>query len=300
MVFKPTVAALLLLASVDVAHAEAVKAQVLCGVVVGDKVETVVPTPDQRKLDKPITCAIHLTAGTGTADLNAKISTDAPDALTHGGPIGKTVDFSTQLAPADDYQPCASFTVTARVFSADRKVWESKIAVKQVCPAAPAATKPAPPATKPTPAASAEPGTEWATGELAHVPTDARAAINTWITQYVFLDGGFFAAFPAGGVTVGKRLITRSTVRALSDKAGGPYMLTKIMPMFACKAAEDAMKNPENCEWAKWYALAKSKTEVWVYNTDGSFYGPFPSAVFKKQAGKWVWTAVTELDQGEP
>jgi len=289
---------LVLVAAAHLAEAGKVKAQVLCGVIVDNKVETVIPAPDKRKLDKPISCAVHLDAGFDVADLNAMLFTDRDSAMKHSGPIGKDADFEKVLAVDDDFAACSDFTITARVLSADRQLWESKIVVKQVCPAAVAA-RPAV-ASKPAAPAAGEDGTGWADGELDKVPADARDAINGWITTYVFLDGGFFDSFPTGGVKIGKQTVTRKTARALSDKAGSAYLLTKIMPMFNCKQAEDAMKNPENCAWSKWHALAQSKTELWIYNTDNSFYGPYESAVFKKQGGKWVWTAVKEYDQGEP
>ena len=284
-------------AAAGAAEAGKLAPEVMCGVIAAGKVEVVVPTPDKRKLDKPVSCAIHLDA---VADpkktLVAQMFASAPGAMKHNGPIAPDKDFEQVLVPGDDFPACGDFTITARVTNDDDKVlWEKVIAVAtpKCAPAAPAA-KPA--ASKPAP----QDDTAWADGELAKLPADANVPLVSWVNMYVFLDNTFFDTYPTSGVRIGKTMVTRKTIRALSDKAGGAYLVTKIMPMFNCKDPADAMKTPSNCEWGKWHAVVQSKTEIWVYNTDDAFYGPWQAAVFTKKGGTWVWTAVKAYDQGEP
>ena len=279
------------------ASAGNVKAQALCGVVTSGKVEVVVPTPDKRKLDKPISCAVHLDAAPDGAALSASVgvTTDGVDGTGHGDAITKTKDFEVQLSPGTDYTTCKTFSIVAKVTddNHDNKVlWQTAIVVEQACVAAKAGPPPPPPG---------DADTAFATQGSDPLPESARGTVTTWVSTYVLLDGTFFDAFPAKGVKIGKKLVTRAAVKKLADAAGGLYKLTKIMPMFECKdSVRDFEKHPENCNWAKWHVHAASKSELWIYNSDDSYYGPYTSAVFKKQGKAWVWTDVKSLDLGEP
>ena len=303
-----------MLAAGPVAYAGKVSAQVLCGVIADGKVAVVVPTPDKRKLDQPISCAIHVDGAPAGTTLIAKMFTSAEGAMKHAGPITPDKDFEQVLQAADDYLSCSDFVITARVTNDDDKVlWESKLAVKQACPAGgsgkaapppPPPPKPAaPPPSNPVPADDSgivDGDPEWAEGEIERAPADAREAIGEWTGSYGPMNHVFWESFPAGGVKVGKQTITRKNLGTLSEKAGSPYQLLQIMPRFGCKNESNAGTNPDGCHWGRWFSAVLSKTEVWVYNNDGHYYGPWPAAVFKKSGGKWVWTAVKQYDQGEP
>ena len=123
-----------------------VKARILCGVVIKNKVVTVVPTPDNRRLDDPISCAVHVDSARGVGELKATVATDA-----HGrenresptGPIDADNDFEAVLKPSGtglmqdetDYDPCEDFTINAFIEDAGTMVWQQKIDVTQRCPA---------------------------------------------------------------------------------------------------------------------------------------------------------------------
>ncbi|MCE9577133.1 MAG: hypothetical protein K8W52_28555 [Deltaproteobacteria bacterium] len=288
------------LGSAHAAHAGKVSAEVLCGVTDGGEVEVVVPTPDGRKLDKPITCAIHLDAAPAGKTLIAQVVTSADGAMKHSGPITPDADFTQVLAPGDDFAACASFAITARVTSdAGATLWESKLSVKQTCPAQ---AKPAPPAARKPPPSEPPPAEDefigFAEGELERAPADAHDALVDWAASYSAQDHVFFETFPKAGVRVGKVTVTMKNMNKLVAKAGGIYQVLTILPRFRCQSADDIGTHPEHCHWSMWHTAFMSKTEIWAYNSDPDDYGPWQAAVFKKKGRTWVWVAVKTYTQG--
>ena len=202
--------------------------------------------------------------------------------------------FQFSLERGRDWDECAAdLSVPVKVKDAKGKVlFDQTLVFKQDCAPAPAAT----------PAKSGgakDPNSEvvFAAGELEKIEEPAQVAAQQWAQALLDEDAAFFVqGFPKAGVRIGKTTVKPATVQAAMDKAGGMRKLTGMLPQFGCPDP----KVDANCKWDKWHVEVKSKSEFWVYNTDDSFYGPYRSLVFKKAGGKWAWSAMADLDKGEP
>jgi hypothetical protein len=278
------------------AWADKPRAQVLCGVIANGKVETVVPTKDNRKLDKTISCAVHVEAG-GVDHAGISLIMDGKEGMQHYDVVDVGTDFETTLDPDQEggFPTCKDFTIVARIYKDKKAVWEQKVAVKQSCPKA--GPKKAEPQGK-----KRGDGTDWDGGQRESLPDeDAAGQIDSWLQMYVFLDHTFFDSWPKDGVQIKGKTITAKTAQKAADAAGGLQLLTGIYAQANCKdEMKDPGKHPENCEFANWIAIVKSKTEVQIYSPGTSGYGIFATAVFKKKGDRWVWTAVGKYDTGEP
>ncbi len=194
-----------------------------------------------------------------------------------------------------DWDVCAAdLVVTASLFGANKKLL-TEVTTPLAGRCEQAGTKPAP--TKPAPA---DAGLQWADGALDQLPDPGSVAIaQTWANNFFDEDvAALSQGFPAGGVTVIKVAVTAASLQKQLDKAGGMFALFRVQPGFDCKHPEKP--TADECKWSKWHVQLKSKTEFWLYNTDDSFYGPYPSLVFRKAGAKWAWVGVKLLDLGEP
>jgi hypothetical protein len=272
------------------------KPQVLCGVIDGDKVAFVVPTSDNRKIDKPISCAIHAEEGSyDGAGITVMIGGKGDKEHQDTFELGK--DFETTFDPGavDGFPVCGDFTIVAHLYKDQKVKWEQKLAVKQTC------AKPGPQKAQPSGKRRGD-GTDWDGGQRESLPDeDAANQLDSWLQTYVFLDHTFFDSWPTDGVQIKGKTITAKTAQKAADAAGGVQLLTGIYAQTNCKdEMKDVGKHPENCEFGNWIAIVKSKTEVQIYSPGTSGYGVFATAVFKKKGDRWVWTAVGKYDTGEP
>jgi hypothetical protein len=147
--------------------------------------------------------------------------------------------------------------------------------------------KPPPSAPEGDPTSSAV----FATGEKEKLEPAAASVAEAWTVAIVEQDGQWLDEnFPKDGVQAGKKTLKRAQLRE------GFEDLTGLRPGFGCENA----KTSTDCKWSYWRVEVKGKGEFWLYNTDDSFYGPWRSMVFKKKGGAWKWTAMADLDGGEP
>jgi hypothetical protein len=276
------------------AWADKPKAQMLCGVVANGKVETVVPTKDNRKLDKPISCAIHVEAG-NVDHAGISVIIDGNEGNQHYDVVDVGTDLEAEL-PVDEemgFPTCHDFTILGRIYKDKKSVWEQKIAVKQTCP------KPGPKKAEAQGKKRGD-GTDWQNRESLP-DEDTAAYLDGWLQMYVYLDNTFFDSWPKDGVQIKGKTITPKNAQKAADAKGGLYFLTGIMPISNCKDEDkDIGKHPENCQFADWVAIVKNKTELSIYSPSTGGYGKFPTAVFKKKGDRWVWTSVGSYDTGEP
>jgi hypothetical protein len=269
----------------------ALKAQMLCGVLIGGKVEYVVPTDDKRKLDKPIDCAVHVESGKGmTAFVWVVQGGDEKEA--HFGAIAKASDYGAQLKPGADFAACANFEIHARIEKSDSDggpIWQQTIAVEQACATATKKTKRAPePVTL---------GAEWGDGELAGLPDDAaRIAVKQFADAVTDSDPPtLIDMVPSSGMKVKKKSYSGDAMRkALHDQG-----FEKVTGISVEKSCADKVGGGQDCTTGRWMVNAQGKTKLCIYNSI-SGYGQFSCALFEKRGDRWLWTGVSSYDTGEP
>lgn len=286
-----------------IARAAPPTAEALCGVIVDGKVETVVPAPDHRKLDKPISCAIQVKSGSADA-ASISVLVGGTEGASSFDVLAKGQDHEATLAPGSDYPTCKDFVIVARLYQNKKPVWEKKLPVAQRCAVAPSppstVAKPKPPADKPTPEADTD-GT-WADGELDRLPKDAQQTIAEWTETYIAQDHRFIESWPTAGVKIKGKLVTPNNLGKTLPLPPEPNNdLVHAIGIVGSARCADPEHNT-GCHWGRWHANVspKSTTEIAVYCGNDSDYGSFVTAVFTKKGKKWIWTAVGTYDTGEP
>jgi len=276
------------------AHADPVKAKILCGVIKNGKVVTVVPTSDGRKLDDPISCAVHLDKG-GGSDMTAYVWAGS-DGTKHKGAISTGTDFEVSLEPVhnvamDQYAPCTNFTIFADITSGDETVWHDEIKVTQSCTPTDGGLGGDSGSGQDPPGIGGYdgPGPAWSNGNGPALADPLANAIAQQFAENIQLeDMSFFAGvWPKGGTTIKKKKIKAFKM--------GADLKTQLGTWFEQYCEEGAA-----CTWGTWEAWQKNKKEFWLYATYGSGYGAFPALVFKKKGKTWKWSGVTVYDTGEP
>lgn len=281
------------------ARADKLTAEALCGIVVNGEVATVVPAPDHRKLDKPISCAIHLTSGSADA-ASISVLVGGEEGASSFDVLPKGEDHEATLAPGNDYPTCKDFVILARLYKNKKPVWEKKLAVTQACAAA--APPPVAKAQPPAPTADEDTDGTWADGELDRLPKDAREVLGEWVGTYAAQDHRFIESWPKSGVKFKGKLVTFNNMDKTLPLPPEPnndlIHAIGIVPAARCQDPEQTT----GCHWGRWRAFVnpKKKTEITVYSDNDSGYGTFATAVFTKRGKTWVWTAIGSYDTGEP
>lgn len=294
------VASATLAAVPTVARADKPTAEALCGVITDGKVETVVPTPDKRKLDKVIACAIHVKTGAAEA-ASISVLVDGKEGASSFDVLPKGEDHEATLSPGSDYPTCKDFVIVARLYKDKQPVWEKKMPVVQACPPGAAATKPTPPASKPAPPAPKPTPAEdtdgtWADGELDRLPKDAAEALQNWTYIYLARDHQFPETWPKAGVKVRGKVYSWSKLPMPPPPNDDYDHALGILPLARCADEE----HQTGCHFGRWHANVKSKTAIEIYCGNDSGYGKFTTVVFAKQGKSWVWTSMGTYDTGEP
>ena len=271
-----------------------VKAELLCGVVAGEQVVTVVPTADGRRLDQPVTCAVHISSARNTVELSAAAFTDAPGRARndpHTDNISADQDFEFTLTPSgpgvdaahSDFDPCASFSITAHIDQDGAQIWKQTVKVVQTCPA---------PA-QPTPAAKPASEGDWAPDQLSSLPDDdARGLAESFRAAIVDEDAETFVGMiPKDGVKVAGKSLSQAKAKALFAKGGYEALTGR-----AKECGEDA--TGVTCAWTSWKVLDSSAKAFSIYS--GPDYGKIKVDTFAKTKAGWRWTGMVVKDVGSP
>jgi hypothetical protein len=281
------------------AQADTVKAQILCGIIKKGKVVTTIPTSDGRKLDDPISCAVHVDQGSG--DLMAYVWA-GEDGDKHKGAISSGNDLEVSLEPVHNvamsqYAPCTNFTIYADIARDGETVWHDEIKVVQSCtpdcPDGCVNDKPGGDSQPDPPAIGGYdgPAPVWVGGKPSLADPIANEIAMQFAENVQLEDMSFFAGvWPKGGTTVKKKKIKAFKIGAdLKDQLG-------VWPQYFCFDEEAHT----DCSWGEWDTSQRSKKEFWIYAATGSGYGKFPAFVFKKKGKTWKWSGMAMYDVGPP